>query len=130
MDRLLEMMEEWSKGRLLERRAVVASLCEPRLLTDPERASRVLGLLHDITQSILTEDDRRSEAFKVLRKGLAYGWSVVVAAQPSLGKPYMERWIRSQDPDIRWIMRQNLKKKRLLRVDEAWVSAQLVALES
>jgi hypothetical protein len=130
MERLLEMMEEWSKGTLLERRAVVATLCEPRLLADPDHARRVLELLHDITKSVLDEDDRRSEAFRVLRKGLAYGWSVAVAAQPPIGKPCMETWIRSQDPDLRWIMRQNLKKKRLWRMDEAWVRAQLVILES
>ena len=42
--------------------------------------------------------------------GLGYGWSVAVAAQPLIGKPYMARWVVSDDPDIRWIMRQNLKK--------------------
>jgi hypothetical protein len=130
MERLLEMMQEWSSGTLLERRAVVATLCEPRLLAVPDQAGRVLEILDDITKSILDEDDRRSEAFRILRKGLAYGWSVVVAAQPSIGKPYMEAWILSQDPDLRWIMKQNLKKKRLWRMDEAWVSAQLQALEA
>jgi hypothetical protein len=64
----------------------------------------------------------------VLRKGLAYGWSVVVAAQPSIGKRRMERWIRSQDSDVRWIMKQNLKKNRLLRMDKAWVMEHLQAL--
>jgi hypothetical protein len=121
-------MEEWSVGTLLERRAVVASLCEPSLLVDRDHASRVLDILQAITGSILGEEDRRSEGFRVLRKGLAYGWSVVVAAQPSIGKPRMEGWIRSQDLDIRWIMKQNLKKKRLTRMDESWVQAQLEAM--
>jgi hypothetical protein len=127
---LLELMTEWSQGNLLERRAAVASLCEPGLLTDPDDAGRILDLLHEITASLLDEQDRRSEPFRVLRKALAYGWSVAVAAQPAAGKPRMERWIASPDPDIRWIMKQNLKKKRLLRMDEAWVQAQLEALES
>ena len=26
------------------------------------------------------------------------------------------------DPDIRWIMRENLKKKRLARMDPGWVT--------
>ena len=34
LDPLLELMEEWSKGTPLERRAVVATLCEPCLLAD------------------------------------------------------------------------------------------------
>jgi hypothetical protein len=59
---------------------------------------------------------------------LAYGWSVAVAAQPELGKPRMEKWIGVDDPDIRWVMVQNLRKKRLMRMDAAWVRAQLAAL--
>jgi len=128
MGPLLEIMEEWSRGTLWERRAAVAALCEPGLLQERDNAGRVLHILDDITASVLGERDRGSEAFKVLRKGLAYGWSVVVAAQPSIGKPRMERWMRSQDADVRWIMKQNLRKNRLLRMDKAWVMAQLEAL--
>lgn len=126
---LLRMMTEWSQGSLWERRAAVATLCEPDLLADPGNANQIVQLIDGITASILNERDRRAKAFRVLRKALAYGWSVLVAAQPALGRPRMEEWIASQDPDIRWIMKENLKKKRLLRMDEAWVLAQLAALE-
>ena len=34
----------------------------------------------------------------------------------------MEKWLADPDPDIRWIMRENLKKKRLARMDAAWVA--------
>jgi len=125
---LVELMEEWSRGTLWERRAAVAALCEPGLLQERECARRVLHILDGITASVLDERDRRSEAFRVLRKGLAYGWSVAVAAQPSIGKVWMERWVRSPDADVRWIMKQNLKKNRLLRMDKAWVMAQLEVL--
>jgi hypothetical protein len=128
MDDLLDVMIDWSRGTLLERRAAVATLCEPGLLTDPLHAAKVMDILDGITASILDEDDRKSQDFKVLRKGLAYGWSVGVAAQPEQGKPCMEKWITSEDKDIRWIMKQNLKKKRLSRMDEAWVSEQLALL--
>jgi len=128
IEHLLDMMEEWSKGTLLERRAVVATLCEPGLLVDRNHASRIMDILQEITVSILGENDRRSEDFKVMRKGLAYGWSVAVAAQPLIGKPRMEKWIGSQDSDIQWIMKQNLRKKRLSRMDESWVQDQLEAL--
>jgi len=130
MDHLLALMEAWSTGGLLERRAVVATLCEPCLLVDREHASRIVAIMDRITASVLSEQDRRSAEFKVLRKGLAYGWSVAVAAQPAIGKPRMERWIASPDHDMRWIMKQNLKKKRLARMDEAWVKAQLEILEA
>ena len=127
---LLELMEEWSKGTALERRAVVATLCEPCLLADRDHASRIVDIIDEITVSVLGEADRRSAEFRVLRKGLAYGWSVAVAAQPVIGKPRMEKWIVSEDRDIRWIMKQNLKKKRLSRMDESWVETQLRALGS
>lgn len=130
IDHLLALMTTWSQGSLLERRAVVATLCEPVLLQSSENADQIMALLDQITASILEQEDRRAEAFKTLRKALAYGWSVVVAAQPAAGKPRMARWIASPDPDIRWIMRQNLKKKRLLKMDAAWVQAQLDTLDS
>ena len=34
-----------------------------------------------------------------------------------------ERWLVSDDKDIRWIMKQNLGKKRLERLDATWVEA-------
>jgi hypothetical protein len=125
---LLEKMDDWARGSLLERRAVVATLCEPGLLEDYAHASNIIDIIDAITTSILEEEDRKAEDFKVLRKALAYGWSVLVVGQPSIGKPRMEAWIGSQDPDIRWIMKQNLKKKRLSRMDKNWVRDQLEAL--
>lgn len=127
MEDLLDAMMDWSHGTPLECRAAVATLCEPGLLTDPVHAAKVMDILDRITASIKDQDDRKSQDFKVLRKGLAYGWSVAVAAQPELGKPMMEKWITSKDKDIRWIMKQNLKKKRLSRMDEVWVENQLKA---
>ena len=34
----------------------------------------------------------------------------------------MEHWLAGPDPDIRWIMRENLKKNRLVKMDAEWVS--------
>ena len=34
----------------------------------------------------------------------------------------MEKWLANPDPDVRWIMRENLKKNRLVRMDAAWVA--------
>ena len=122
---LVKEMESWMKGNAYERRAVVATLCEPALLSDPNWAMRTFDILDDVTSSVVEEQDRRSDSFKTLRKGLGYGWSVVVAAQPDIGKARMEKWIDVEDKDVRWIMKQNLKKKRLVRMDEEWVEAQL-----
>jgi hypothetical protein len=129
IENLLLEMQEWSHGSLLERRAAVAVLCEPVLLAQPEHAARILEILDGITASVLQEQDRRSDGFKTLCKGLGYGWSVAVSVKPELGKRYIEKWIGSQNPDIRWIMKNNLKKKRLIKMDEAWVKAQLSVID-
>ena len=125
---LIELMESWIEGNHYERRAAVAALCEPGLLREPKWAQRIFDILDRITGSIVEEVNRKADDFKVLRKGLGYGWSVAVAAQPGIGKGVMEKWIGSDDKDVRWIMKQNLKKKRLIRMDEDWAAAQLERL--
>lgn len=120
MESLLTEMTRWSEGNLLERRAAAAGPCEPGLLGEVEIGHRVLQILDTITRSILEETDRRSVEFQALSKALGYCWSVVVAAQPEIGKPFMEKWMVIDDPDVRRIMKGNLKKKRLLRADSAW----------
>jgi len=32
----------------------------------------------------------------------------------------MERWFSSDDKDVIWIMKENLRKKRLTRMDAEW----------
>lgn len=121
MEPLLREMEGWSHGNVLERRAAVASVCEPGLLKKEGDVERVLKLLETVTLSIQRIDDRQSDEFKALRKGLSYCWSIAVAAFPIVGKQFMERWFGSDDPDIVWIMKENLKKRRLERMDRQWV---------
>jgi hypothetical protein len=123
MPRLLQEMETWSAGSWLEKRAVAAGLCEPALLTDPRHNLRILQILDSITAAITQAEDRSSQDFKVLRQGLGYCWSVVVAAEPGAGKPLMEKWMLSSDRDVRWIMKENLKKNRLIRLDAGWVQS-------
>jgi hypothetical protein len=119
---LLHAMEAWAGGRFLEQRAVVAALCEPRLLVAPDDARQVLALLNCITEQLSQAVDRKSDDFRVLRQALGYGWSVAVAALPAEGKALMESWFAGTDRDVRWIMRENLKKSRLARADAAWVA--------
>jgi hypothetical protein len=130
MQALLQEMVSWSQGNLLEKRAAAAALCEPSLLGEETHARRVLGILDEITASIQQVEDRRSDEFRTLRKGLGYCWSVAVAALPQEGKAAMEKWLSSDDRDVRWIMKENLKKKRLVRIDAAWVEVSKVRLEA
>ena len=121
MSRLIQAMRTWSTGTPLEQRAAAAALCEPRLLGQPKHARAVLRILDKITASLRKVENRKSEDFLALRKGLGYCWSVAVAALPDEGKRLMEKWLADNDKDIRWIMRENLKKNRLARVDAGWV---------
>ena len=57
----------------------------------------------------------------MLRQALGYGWSVAVAALPDAGKPRLEHYVTCSDPDVGWIVRENLRRNRLRRLDAAWV---------
>ena len=123
MSALLRIVEPWSRGTLLEQRAAAAAVCEPALLTGPLQTRRVLRLLDRITRGLARSQDRRSPDFRILRQGLGYCWSVAVAADPQSGRPLMEKWAESRDPDVQWVVRENLGKARLARVDRRWVAA-------
>ncbi len=62
---LVTAMHEWAHGSSLERRAAAAALCEPALLTTPERVGEALAVLAEATTGIAEAgaDDRRSEEF-------------------------------------------------------------------
>lgn len=124
MAALLAAMRDWSRGGRLEQRAAAAGLCEPRLLSRPENAIAVLHILDDITATLPDAGDHKTGEFRILRQALGYCWSVAVVAAPATGKTLMERWLSSADPDTAagWIMRENLKKKRLARMDPQWVA--------
>lgn len=121
-NRLLDEMETWIKGSCMEKRAAAAALCEPVLLNNEKFNLKVLEFLKIITESIKDIKDRKSSEFITLRKGLGYCWSVAAAAQPEEGKKYMEMWFETKDKDINWIMKENLKKNRLTRIDKEWVN--------
>ena len=115
MDALLEAMAGWVSGapsRLVQR-AVVAALCEPALLRQPPVVERVLGILDGITGTLVAAPDRRTDGFRVLRQALGYGWSVVIAACPPSGWARFGRWVDCDDPDMAWMVRENLRKRRM-----------------
>ena len=124
MGALVKAMKDWANGTWLEQRAAAAGLCEPRLLAEGgAHAKASVKILDRITRAIAKANpaERQGDDFKALRQGLAYCWSVAVAAAPAEGKAAMETWLASPDKDVLWIMRENLKKNRLNRMDEGWV---------
>lgn len=125
MAALLDEAGRWAAGTRLEQRAVAAGLCEPALLTDEATARRVLGVLDALTAGARGAADRHSTEFVALRQALGYCWSVAAVAAPERGRALMEKWLADDDPDVRWIMRENLGKARLLRMDAEWTARQL-----
>lgn len=122
MGRLLGEMQAWARKRPYVQRAAAAGLCEPALLKDTRDAVQVLEVLDRITASLAAATDRRTDESRVLRQALGYCWSVAAAAAPEPAKPILERWLRSSDPDVRWIMKTNLTKARMSAMGEEWLA--------
>lgn len=117
---LIKGISKWENGNPYEKRAVVAGLCEPSLLKDKHNSEIVLKILNEILNSIKGISNRKSEQFRVLRKGLGYGLSVAIVSYPEKGKILFEKFKTETDKDIQWILKENLKKKRLERMDKKW----------
>ena len=122
MARLLAEMEKWSTDGPYLQRAAIAGLCEPSLLKEPEHVVRVLKILDRVTKSLAATSMRKSEEFRVLRQALEYSWSVAAAALPEAGRPLMEKWLRSPDKDVAWVMQGNLAKARIAALGPKWVA--------
>jgi hypothetical protein len=121
MAMLLSRMRVWLGGPPLVQRALAAGLCEPDLLTRERDVAHVLRFLARITAQFVKPKPKDDDRL-VLRQALGYCWSVAVAAQPTIGKPAFERLIPPASPDVRWIVKENLGKHRLARMDAAWVA--------
>ena len=118
MARLLAEMKIWADGDAYVQRAAVAGLCEPALLKSNADTVGVLAILDHITRSLAASTNRADEGFRVLRQALGYGWSVAAAAAPGNATPYLEKWLRSTDKDVMWVMKSNLGKSRMAGLRE------------
>ncbi|HXQ96661.1 MAG TPA: hypothetical protein VN800_07035 [Candidatus Acidoferrales bacterium] len=129
MDRLLSLTGGWVHDDRLVQRALAAGLCEPALLRRAEHARATLLALDSITGTVAGATDRASDAFRALRQALGYCWSVAVAASPQEGTALLEGWATSADADVRWIVRENLRKARLARAAPDWTARWRTRLE-
>jgi hypothetical protein len=118
--RLLSICADWlENGSWLVQRAVVAGLCEPRLLGEAGFVEEVLDMLDRVTANLAaaSDDDRAGEDFRTVRKGLGYCWSVAIAALPDPGFDRFERWAGRDNRDLRWVVRENMGKARMRRAN-------------
>jgi hypothetical protein len=115
------LLDAWlPNGNFLVLRAIAAALAHPPLLSEAVFARQALALANRILQRVAASaaDVRKQEDFRVLRQGLGYALSVLAAAEPEKGFALLERWAARRDPDLNWILRENMKKKRLERWPE------------
>lgn len=101
----------------LVQRAAAAGICEPRLLVGPAAAAVAIEVCRRTTSALAARpaESRRDTDVRSLRQALGYCWSVAIAADPGQGLPAF--WaLDDQDPDIAWIVQENLKKARLTRL--------------
>jgi len=112
----LNHLERWIiDGTLLELRAVAVAVAEPVLLKNEQIAYYALNLHKQIFNRIQNTADRKSEHFRILRKALGFTFSTVVCEVPEPAFKFMHDLINSRDPDMRWILKENLKKNRLVK---------------
>jgi hypothetical protein len=109
-----------TKGNCFQQRASVASIAEPSLLHDEDMIDAALAIQRHVLGRLhkLSETDRKREDVRVLRQSLGYTLSVVTAATPEKGFALMRDCAKWNDADINWILRENLKKKRLAKFVE------------
>jgi hypothetical protein len=120
-DEMMKNLSKFKNGSALDKRAYFATLCDPILLNDYVRPSEVLSDLLDITIDSFNNDKIDNELF-VLRKALGYCWSVAICADEAYGKQTFEKLLDyTESKHILWIVKENLKKNRLIKLDEEWV---------
>ena len=114
------LMELATKGNCFQQRASVAAIAEPPLLNTPTMIDAALTIQRLVLERLhtLPAAVRKREDARALRQGLGYTLSVVAAATPEKGFALMRECAGWGDPDINWILRENLKKKRLAKFVE------------
>ena len=96
-------------------RVVAAGVAEPALVKDRSVAERALDLQRKILSRIASAEQREGEEFRALRQTVVYSLSVVVKEIPKEGFGYLRQIARISDPDLKWIVKENLKKDRLVK---------------
>ena len=109
-----------TEGNYFQQRASVAAVAEPPLLHSPEIINAALSIQRIVLERVpsVPASERRREDFRALRQALGYTLSVVTAATPEKGFALMCHCASWGDQDINWVLRENLKKKRLAKYTE------------
>ncbi len=114
---LMALSEE---GNYFQQRASIAAVAEPPLLHTPDIISAAISIHCTVLERVhrVPGAERKRDDFRALRQALGYTLSVVTAAEPERGFELMRDCASWNDPDINWVLRENLKKKRLAKFAE------------
>jgi hypothetical protein len=114
------LMDLLDQGDCLQLRACVTAISEPALLHSIEFIEVALVMQRVAIESLhaLPPTERKRADVRILRQALGYTLSVVTAARPNDGFALMCEIATWNDPDINWILRENLKKRRLAKFRE------------
>ena len=116
--RLTAIVTDWVEDpHPLVQRAAAAAICEPRLIRTPAAAAIAVQVCGRATDQLAARptEARRDPDVRTLRQALGYCWSVAVAADPGPGLVAFHS-LDVTDPNVAWIVRTNLTKKRLARL--------------
>lgn len=99
----------------LTMRAIAAGVAHPSVLINSKISEIALELHELIFSKIISCDDFSSEEFKILKKGLSYTLGVIVQANPGEGFKFLNDYIITEHKQIQMIIKENLKKNRLIK---------------
>jgi hypothetical protein len=114
------LVELATKGNCFQQRASIAAIAEPSLLHTPVIVDAALTIQQLVLERLhaVPIDERKHDDVRALRQALGYTVSVVAAAAPEKGFALMHECAGWGDADINWVLRENLKKKRLAKYVE------------
>lgn len=113
---VLNVLQTWIGNEgVFQQRAALTALAAPELLADEALAHQALELHKCVVDRIPHMGDIPAADFRVLRKALGYTVSVVISAIPEEGFKWLMAIAASSNRDVRWIVKENLKKNRLVQ---------------
>ena len=119
-----------SEGNYWQQCAAITTIAEEALLFMPDVLATALQLQHIILERLHNAPigARKGEDFRTLKRTLGFTLSVITASAPQQGFALMRECATWNDSDIRWILRENLNKKRLAKfVEDTRVVSNLLA---